>query len=205
MSASPCWISRRREAGSGTFLIMMLLIFGAPVGVGLQHDGLMRLVDAHFIGPAARRVHLQPVVAEVVIFAFGATCFSSTIEAMGVERIFSATAGLTSAVQCSVRVWSSTFQLAGDVVRLPAEHVENKRWRFIQRHRAGVEKITSSGRSGLPEANLASGFSLMVRVFAAGSACQLSARIGTIFQGCCGPAAPDADRGWGPSECWRVR
>ncbi len=35
----------------------------------------------------------------------------------------------------------------------------------------------------------------MVRVFAAGSACQLSARIGTIFQGCCGPAA-DADRGW---------
>lgn len=28
----------------------------------------MRLVDAHFIGPAARRVHLQPVVAEVIIF-----------------------------------------------------------------------------------------------------------------------------------------
>lgn len=28
----PCWISRRREAGSGTFLIIMLLIFGAPVG-----------------------------------------------------------------------------------------------------------------------------------------------------------------------------
>ncbi len=32
------------------------------------------------------------------------------------------------------------FQLAGDVVRLPAEHVENKRRRFIQRHRAGVRE-----------------------------------------------------------------
>ncbi len=111
-SASPCWISRRREAGSGTFLIMMLLIFGAPVGgagVGLQHDGLMRLVDAHFIGPAARRVHLQPVVAEVVIFRVRRHLFFIHDRGDGVERIFSATAGLTSAVQCSVRVWSSTF------------------------------------------------------------------------------------------------
>ncbi|WP_425536897.1 GNAT family N-acetyltransferase [Klebsiella pneumoniae] len=30
--------------------------------------------------------------------------------------------------------------MAGDVVRLPAEHVENKRWRFIQRHRTGVRE-----------------------------------------------------------------
>ncbi len=36
--------------------------------IGFQHDGLMRLIDAHFERAAARRVHFQPRVAEVVIF-----------------------------------------------------------------------------------------------------------------------------------------
>ncbi|MNL65807.1 hypothetical protein D3C87_1901910 [compost metagenome] len=36
--------------------------------IGFQHNGLMRLIDAHFVRAAARRVHLQPCVAEIVVF-----------------------------------------------------------------------------------------------------------------------------------------
>ena len=166
----------------------------------------MRLVDAFYRPRCRRRVHLQPVVAEVVIFRVRRHLFFINDGGDGVERIFSATAGtdVGGPVQrrgMIVNFFSWLAMLSGcqpSTLRINAGDLFSVTARVY-------EKITSSGRSGLPEANLASGFSLMVRVFAAGSACQLSARIGTIFQGCCGPAAPDAGRGWGPSECWRVR
>ena len=114
---------------------------GWGAGVGLQHDGLMRLVDAHFIGPAARRVHLQPVVAEVVIFRVRRHLFFIHDRGDGggenIQRHRRADVG--GPVQRQGMV-INLFQLAGDVVRLPAEHVENKRWRFIQRHRTGVRE-----------------------------------------------------------------
>ena len=54
----------------------------------------MRLVDAHFIGPAARRVHLQPVVAEVVIFrAWGSHGLLARVLNGSLTRDMAATAG----------------------------------------------------------------------------------------------------------------
>jgi hypothetical protein len=100
----------------------------------------MRLVDAHFKRPLPAECIFSQALPKSLSFTFAATSFSSTMEAIGVERIFSATDGLTSAVQCSVSVWSSTFSAGWRCCSLPAQHVEDKRRGFVQRHGAGIRE-----------------------------------------------------------------
>ncbi|MOA18206.1 hypothetical protein D3C78_1385080 [compost metagenome] len=100
------------------------------------------------------------------------------------ERIFSATAGLTFAVQLSCRLWSSIFFSCASMLSgcQPRTLRINAGDLFIFTARL-KEKITSSAVSGLPEAKVACGRSLMVRVLATASPCQLSASTGSTFAG----------------------
>lgn len=100
----------------------------------------MRLIDPHFIRAAARRVHFQPAVTEVVIFGVRGDLF--LIDDRGdrrgenIQRHRRADVGDPAELQGMVVY---LLQLAGDVIRLPAEDVKNKRRRFVQDDRAVYE------------------------------------------------------------------
>ena len=112
---------------------------GRRAVVGLQHDGLMRLIDAHFERAAARRVHFQPAVTEIVVFNVRRhqLLIHDGGDRRGEDIQRHRRADVSGPVQLQ-RMVIDLFQLAGDVVRLPAEDVEDKRGGLIQRHRAGV-------------------------------------------------------------------
>ncbi len=132
---------------------MMLLIFGAPVGS-------WRWPPARWPDAAGRRAFIGPLPAECIFsqslpkslfFAFGATCFSSTIEAMGWKNIQrhrrADVGGPVQRQGMVINLFSWLAMLSGcqpSTLRINAGDLFS-----VTR---GCEKITSSGRSGLPEA-----------------------------------------------------
>ncbi|MNZ51161.1 hypothetical protein D3C78_689690 [compost metagenome] len=109
--------------------------------VGFQHDGLMGLVNLHLERTAARRVHLQPRVAEVIVFHIRG--YLLLIHNRGDRRGENIQRYRWADVRRPVqreRMVIHFFQLAGDIARLPAQHVQNKGRGFIQCDRAGIRE-----------------------------------------------------------------
>ena len=101
----------------------------------------MRLVDAHFERAAARRVHFQPRVTEVVILDVCGDLFF--IDDRGNRRGEDIQRHRRADVRRPVKLEGMIvhlFQLAGDVARVPAQHVEDKGRGFVQRHGAGIRE-----------------------------------------------------------------
>ena len=101
----------------------------------------MRLIDAHFERAAARRVHFQPRVTEVVILDVRGDLFF--IDDGGNRRGEDIQRHRRADVRRPVKLEGMIvhlFQLAGDVARVPAQHVQNKGRGFVQRHGAGVRE-----------------------------------------------------------------
>ena len=117
----------RRTAGGGV--------------VGFQHDSLMRLIDAHFERSAARRVHFQPGVTKVIILHVCRDLLF--IDDGGNRRGENIQRHRRANVRRPVKLEGMVvhlFQLAGDVARVPAQHVQDECRGFVQRHGAGVRE-----------------------------------------------------------------
>ena len=119
--------------------VFQLRLVARRGGIGIQHDRLMRLIDAHLERAAAGGVHFQPGVAEVAVFDVGQRRLA--VDDRGDRRREDIQRHRRADVRRPAQLhgmFVDLLQLRVDVVRLPAEHVEDERRRFVHLDRAAV-------------------------------------------------------------------